>query len=340
MPIVEPSSYSPPLFFSNGHWQTIFPHFFRRVKGVKYRRERIDIGVQNFSFAAGMQAPPSTTAAKSDFLDLDWSFIGAERVAIVSHGLEGNSGRSYVLGMVRALNRAGWDVLAWNFRGCSGEPNRQLRSYHSGATEDLHAVINHAISRKRYQHLALVGFSLGGNLTLKYLGERGEAVDARIKRAVTISVPCDLAGSSRKMARPGNQIYMRRFLKMLHQKIKAKMEILPGLIDDAGFEKIKNFQDFDDRYTAPLHGFSSAEDYWEKCSSRQFLPRIAIPTLVINARNDPFLNEECFPIEEARRNPNLFLEMPESGGHVGFVEFNSAGEYWSERRAVGFLNDF
>lgn len=338
MPIVEPSSYKPPLFFSNGHLQTIFPHFFRKVKGVNYLRERIDIGVQNFSFAPGVQAHPST-AADPDFLDLDWSLIGAERVAIISHGLEGNSGRSYVLGMARALNRAGWDVLAWNFRGCSGEPNRQLRSYHSGATEDLQAVVSHVISRKRYQQIALVGFSLGGNLTLKYLGERVEAVDARIKSAAAISAPCDLAGSSRRMAQPANKIYMRRFLKMLHQKIRAKMEILPGKLDDAGFEKIKNFKDFDDRYTAPLHGFASAEDYWEKCSSRQFLPRVAVPTLIINARNDPFLSEECFPIEEARRNPHVFLEMPESGGHVGFVEFNSAEEYWSERRAVEFLSN-
>lgn len=337
MPIVEPSSYKPPLYFSNGHLQTIFPHFFRRVKGVKYRRERIVIGVQNFSFAPLVKAPPST-AADPDFLDLDWSFTGAERIAIVSHGLEGNSRRSYVLGMVRALNRSGWDALAWNFRGCSGEPNRLLRSYHSGASEDLHAVINHVISTNRYQHIALVGFSLGGNLTLKYLGERAEAVDARIRSAVVISVPCDLAGSSRKMARPGNQIYMRRFLKLLHQKIKAKMAILPGKLNDTGFHKIKNFKDFDDRYTAPLHGFSSAEDYWEKCSSRQFLPRIVVPTLILNARNDPFLSEECFPVEEARHNPNLFLEMPESGGHVGFLEFNCAGEYWSERRTVAFIN--
>jgi len=320
MPIVEPSSYNPPLFFSDGHLQTIFPNLFRNVKGVRYRRERID-------------------TPDADFIDLDWLLVGTERAAIVSHGLEGNSGRSYVLGMVRALNRAGWDGLAWNFRGCSGEPNRQLRSYHSGATEDLHTVISRVISLKRYHQIALVGFSLGGNLTLKYLGERAEAVDTRIKSAVAISVPCDLAGSSRKMARPANQIYMRRFLKMLHQKIKAKMEILPGKLDDAGFEKIKNFKDFDDRYTAPLHGFASAEDYWEKCSSRQFLPRVAVPTLIINARNDPFLSEECFPVAEARRNPMVFLEMPESGGHVGFVEFNSAGEYWSERRATEFLSD-
>lgn len=318
MPIIERSSYKAPLFLFNGHLQTIFSSLFRKVQGVSYRRERIE-------------------TPDDDFLDLDWSETGSGKIAIISHGLEGNTSRSYMLGMARAFNNAGWDALPWNYRGCSGKPNRKLRSYHSGATEDLDMVTAHVISQKRYEQIALVGFSLGGNITLKYLGERGEEVPSLIKKAVVFSVPIDLASSSRKLAGFSNRIYMKRFLRMLHEKIKAKMAIMAGL-DDSGYEKIKDFKAFDDRYTAPLHGFANAEDYWRKSSSKPFIPQIKIPTLLINAQNDPFLSQECFPLEEARQNPVFYLEMPKSGGHTGFVEFNEGGEYWSEKRTVEFLN--
>jgi predicted alpha/beta-fold hydrolase len=308
MPILDPSFYKSPPFFSNGHLQTIYPSLFRKVKGILYHRERI-------------------ATIDDDFLDLDWSKTGSGKIAIVSHGLEGSSYRSYMLGMVKSLHKAGWDALAWNYRGCSGEPN------------DLHTVITHVISQNKYRKIALAGFSLGGNMTLKYLGERGETVDSRIDKAVVFSVPCDLAASSRKMAEPFNKIYMKRFLRMLHQKIKDKMEVLPGLIDDEGYDKIKNFRDFDDRYTAPIHGFANAEDYWAKCSCKQFIPYITIPTLLVSARNDPFLTKECYPVEEAGRIPHFYLEMPKSGGHVGFVEFNANGEYWSEQRVIAFLKE-
>ncbi len=318
MPLIAPSTYRPPLLFGNGHLQTIYPSLFRRVNGVRYRRERI-------------------YTPDDDFLDLDWSRVGSDKLAIISHGLEGNSHRAYVLGMVRAVNRAGWDALAWNYRGCSGEPNRLLRSYHSGATEDLHTVVEHARSLKLYREIALIGFSLGGNLTLKYGGERGEDIPPEVTRLVAISTPCDLASSARKMARPENRIYMIRFMRMLREKIRQKKQLMPGLISDEDFDKIRTFEDFDSRYTAPLHGFADAEDYWQKCSSRQFIPGITVPTLLINARNDPFLAPECYPIPEAEQHPLFFLEMPESGGHVGFISFNSGGIYWSERRTVAFL---
>jgi hypothetical protein len=240
--------------------------------------------------------------------------------------------------MVRAFNRRGWDALAWNMRGCSGEPNKLPRFYHSGATEDLEAVVAHVRQiSPRYRGLALVGFSLGGNITLKYLGERGEAVHPLIVGAVAFSVPCDLASGARKMARSRNRIYLRRFLRLLHGKIRAKMTLMPGRITDQGYHRIKTFKDFDDRYTAPLHGFESAEDYWRRASSKQFLPAIAVPALLVNAGNDPFLGKECYPTAEARRHPKVYLEMPASGGHVGFVSFTKGGEYWSETRAGEFL---
>jgi predicted alpha/beta-fold hydrolase len=322
MPFIDTSSYRPPLLFENGHIQTIFPSLFRKVKGVKYRRERI--------------ATPD-----GDFLDLDCSPVGADRAAIVAHGLEGSSQRNYVLGMVRALNRCGWDAIAWNFRGCSGEPNQKLRFYHSGDTDDLAAVVDHVVQAgdRRYRQLALIGFSMGGNMVLKYLGERGETVSDKIQAAVAFSVPCDLTSSGIKMALPSNGIYMRRFLQMLHLKVRAKMELFPGEIDDEGFQRIRTFRDFDDRYTAPLHGFESAEDYWLKASSKPFLEKIAVRTLLVNALNDPFLNAPCFPYEEARSSSRFFLETPASGGHVGFISFNNNGEYWSESRAMEFLDN-
>lgn len=318
MPLVE-SDYIPPPLLKNGHAQTIFASACRWVRGVRYERERIE-------------------TADGDFLDLDWSRVGVPRLAILSHGLEGRSTRSYILGMVRALNRHGWDALAWNFRGCSGEPNRLARSYHSGATEDLEAVIRHLSEKYRYSKIALIGFSLGGNITLKYLGERGEDVPSVIKRSVAFSVPCHLESGAWQLAKRSNQIYMKRFLKMFRSKIREKKERMAGRLDDNGFSRIKTFKEFDDRYTAPLNGFKDAEDYWEKASSEKVLHRIRIPTLLVNAGDDPFLPEPCYPVEKARANPNFFLEIPDFGGHVGFIAFNRQGEYWSESRALAFIN--
>jgi predicted alpha/beta-fold hydrolase len=318
MPIVAHSTYVPPPFLANGHLQTLLPALFRRVRGVIYERERI-------------------TTPDGDFLDLDWAGKGSRHLAIIAHGLEGDSKRAYALGMVRALLRNGWDAVVWNARGCSGEPNRALRFTHSGATEDLQTVLAHVISTRHHDELALIGFSLGGNLTLKYLGECGRELNPRIKKAVVLSVPCDLQSSSIQLARQANQIYMRRFLMSLRQKIRAKMKIMPGKIDDRDYGQLRTFKDFDDRYTASIHGFADAEDYWRQSSSRPFLKSISIPTLLINARNDPFLAERCYPISEAEANSNIHLEMPASGGHVGFITFNHQGEYWSEARALSFV---
>lgn len=310
--------YTPPFLFRNGHIQTVFPVVFRKIDSVCYKRERI-------------------ATFDNDFIDLDWSTHGHNRLAIISHGLEGNSHRAYVKGMASAVNGSGWDALAWNYRSCSGEPNRLLRSYHNGVTDDLSWVIDHAINKHPYKEIALIGFSLGGNLTLLYLGRH--TPDPIVKKAVVFSVPCDLKESARVLAKAVNKLYMKRFLVMLHQKIKAKMELMPGLIDDKGYEKIKDFKAFDDRYTAPIHGFENAEDYWKKCSSKPFIPDITVPTLIINAVNDPFLPKACFPVKQAVANRQVTLLMPESGGHVGFVSFNKQNLYWSEKQTINFLNN-
>lgn len=317
MPIIF-SEYTAPPFFGNAHVQTIFPSIFRKVKGINYLRERI--------------ATPD-----DDFLDIDWSRISSKTVGILCHGLEGSTDRHYMRGMARALNDSGRDALAVNFRSCSGEPNKQVRSYHSGISEDVENVVQHVIRQNKYDEIVLIGFSLGGNVILKYLGERGKQIYPIIKKAVCYSVLCDLKAGAIRMEAPDCRIYMKRFLKMLHEKIKAKMEIFPGQLDDDGFDKIKTFRQFDDRYTAPMNGFRDAEEYWAKCSCKPFIPNIAVPTLLVSAKNDPFFAPPCYPIDEAIVNPNFFLEMPKSGGHVGFISFGHNRNYWSERRMVEFL---
>ncbi len=311
---VVPSRYRAPAFLPGGHLQTIYPAVCRRVKPVTTRRERLEL-------------------PDGDFLDLDWAGQGSDRLVILSHGLEASSKATYIQGMAAALHRRGWDVLAWNCRGCSGEPNRLLPFYHSGATQDLDHVVRHALAVHPAKKIDLVGFSLGGNLTLKYLGERES--DPRLHRAVAFSVPCDLACSSVRLSTRTNRLYMDRFLRCLRGKLVAKQPRFPDEIDLTGIAGIKNFRQFDDRFTAPLHGFRDAADYWARSSSRPFLSRIQIPSLLVSAANDPFLGPGCYPREEAERSPLFHLEVPDEGGHVGFT--GDGGEYWSEQRAAEFL---
>ncbi len=316
MKVVHP--YKPPVPFRNGHLNTIFPTLFRKVQEVTYDRERI-------------------TTPDGDFLDIDWSRNGSSRLALVIHGLEGDSRRAYVKGMVRVLNRSGWDVAALNLRGCSGEPNRKVRFYHSGATEDVETVVEHLVEEP-YTELSLIGFSLGGNLVLKYLGERGESAPRTISGAVAISVPLDLLGCADELERPGNFVYRWRFLSHLWQKVRTKAAMHPGEIDTEAFRRIRTLRDFDDYYTAPIHGFDGANDYYRRCSSKAVLPDIARPTLILNAQDDPFLSATCYPVDIARRHPLIELITPRFGGHVGFVQRDGRGHYWSEEIAALFLS--
>jgi hypothetical protein len=318
MPLIHHSSYKAPFLFRSGDLQTIYPAFMRKLSSALYTRERID-------------------TPDDDFLDLDWSRIGSRKLVILSHGLEGSSHRPYMIGMASMMNKHGWDALAWNYRGCSGETNRRLRMYHNGSIDDLDCVIQHALKSGKYDTIALIGFSLGGNLTLIYLGSMAHRLDARIRAAVAFSVPCDLQSGAAQLAKTKNFPYMMQFLLSLHEKIRRKMAHMPGQINDDGFDRIKDFKGFDDQYTAPIHGFQNAEDYWEKCSSKRFLVGIPVSTLIVNAQDDPFLAPACYPIQQASLSPFVHLEMPRDGGHVGFVQFNGDGTYWSENRAAEFL---
>ncbi|NIG57427.1 YheT family hydrolase [Chitinophaga sp. Cy-1792] len=319
MPLVHSSEYKAPLLLRNRHLLTVFPTLFRKVALPAYRRERIN-------------------TSDGDFLDLDFSEKGNDRIVIILHGLEGSASRHYVLGMVHIFNGAGYDTVSMNFRGCSGEPNRNLRFYHSGDTGDLDQVISYVSSLGRYRHIHLVGFSLGGNVTLKYVGERGETISPLIKSAVAISVPCDLTSSSVELAKSHNRVYMSRFIRNLGDKLSQKQARFPRELDMSGYDKIRSFREFDDRYTAPIHGFKDALQYWYVSSSVRYLDKVSIPTLLINAADDPFLSKECYPYEIAEHHPYFHMEVPEKGGHVGFVNFG-VDYYWSERRALVFTEE-
>jgi hypothetical protein len=210
--------------------------------------------------------------------------------------------------------------------------NRQLRFYHSGATDDLDTVLTHAL-QQGYQSVFLVGFSLGGNLTLKYLGERGTAAPPRLQGAVAISVPLDLHGSCLEISRPANWLYAQRFLKSLKKKILDKAQRQPELSTN-GLAQIRTLTDFDNQYTSVLHGFRNAIDYYHQCSSIRFIGQITRPVLLINALNDPFLSQRCFP----HSTSFVRTEYPNHGGHVGFSVFNQNGIYWSELRALHFID--
>ena len=308
--------YNPPLLLFNKHLETIYPSLFRKIELTKkFTRERI-------------------YTKDNDFLDLDWIYTNSNKLVIISHGLEGNSTRGYVVGMANAFVANGFDVLAWNYRGCSEEINKNLKFYHSGATEDLDEVIENAIKTNLYKEIYLIGFSLGGNLTLKYLGER--TISGSIKKAIVFSVPSDLYSSCLQLSKPSNTMYSQRFLKSLKKKVREKAKNFNEL-DISKLEKVSSLIEFDDYFTAPLHGFTSAIDYYKKSSANQFLKNIEIPTLIVNAANDPFLSKECFPVELVKNNKYVEIEIPKRGGHVGFTLFNEIGLYWSELRALDFI---
>lgn len=318
MPIY-PTNYDPPFFFKNGHFSTIYSGMVRRVNGLVQKRERLIL-------------------EDGDFLDLDWSFATrpTNKVAILLHGLEGNAQRPYITGSAKQFNNNGMDVCAINYRGCSGETNKLFRSYHSGDTQDLDAVIQFLLQKKNYDHIYLKGFSLGGNVVLKYLGE-GNRIPKEIRAAIAVSVPCNLHSSLVELLKPKNALYARRFKKHLVEKLKIKQSLFPAKVSDQDIASILTLQDFDDIYTSKAHGFKDAMDYYQQSSSRQFLGAIETPTLLINAKNDSFLGNQCYPYQEVDKNNYLHLEVPLYGGHVGFYGHDNIT--YTEKRALNFIEE-
>ena len=291
------------------------PALFRRVKDVHYRRERID-------------------TPDGDFLDLDWLPKASSRLVILSHGLEGNTNRKYMKGMARAFSHNHWEVLAWNCRSCSGEMNRTPRLYHHGDTEDLGFVIDHALGKRAYDAVALVGFSMGGSMTLKYLGTRGNEAPSPIVCGIAFSTPTDLEASVDTLELPGNGFYKRRFFNSLKAKLIIKERQFPGTVDSRRFNQVKSWKDFDEWFSAPMLGLGSAHEFYEQASARNFMAGSAVPLLVVNAQNDPLLLPACTPVDLARKHSQIYVERPSTGGHVGFQ--TRAGYFWSERRALEF----
>lgn len=317
MPLI-PSNYKPPFPFRNGHFSTIYAGMFRKVNGLTQKRERLEL-------------------SDGDFLDLDWSESKSptNKVVILIHGLEGNAQRHYIIGSAKKINQNTIDACAINLRGCSGEQNRLYRTYHSGATKDLEEVIQHILATKSYTNIYLMGYSLGGNLVLKYLGER-DKIPIEVKAAVGVSVPCSLKSACDELLKSKNTLYSQRFKKHLLAKLNEKRLLFPKTISEADIKSINTLKDFDDVYTSQAHGFKDALDYYEKCNCLQFLPNISIPSLILNAKNDSFLGEACYPFSQALENPNLYLEVPDFGGHVGF--WGRKNISYAEKRGVEFLN--
>ncbi|SOE19835.1 hypothetical protein SAMN06298216_0337 [Spirosomataceae bacterium TFI 002] len=316
------SSFNPPFWQFNGHVQTIVPSLFRKIP-VPYVRERI-------------------TLPDTDFLDLDWIKKGSKKLLIVTHGLEGDSTRHYVTGMIKLFTENGFDGLGWNCRSCSGEINSVPRFYHHGDAEDLRFVVEYAIEKYDYEEIFLVGFSMGGSLTLRLLGEKPNLLPSQVKASLAASVPLDLPTSVYELYKPSKSFYMKRFINKLAVKIEQKSKMFPDhphLKFDNYFKEIKNFEDFDGRYTAPLHGYESAKDFYEQASVKPLIKNITIPTTILQAKNDPFLSPECLDLGDAANNQNLNLLLTEKGGHVGFEEKNSLFSF-AENTALAFANQF
>jgi len=322
-------TYAPARWLPSANAMTVFASVARVFPRPRGRRERWEL-------------------PDGDFLDVDryapdppgGADPAAAPVVVVCHGLEGSSRASYVRGLVAMALSRGLAALALNFRGCSGETNRLPRFYHSGETGDLTLVVDRLAAERPGRPVLLAGFSLGGNVVVKYLGERGDAVPAEVLGAVAISVPFDLAACAAAIDGPGfwSLVYRARFMRKLRRKSAEKARRFPGAFDAATAARARTFAEFDAVVTAPLHGFASADAYWSSCSARRFLAGVRRPLLAISSLDDPIVPASAIPVEEARANPAITLETTAAGGHVAFVAgWPFRPSFWAERRAVDFL---
>ncbi len=312
--------YRAPAWLPGGHAQTVYAALLGGRDDAGYRRERWD-------------------TPDGDFIDLDWADGGGSGPWVVLfHGLEGNSRSHYALALMRELRARGWRGVVPHFRGCSGEPNRLPRAYHSGDSAEIGWVLGRLRARLKGPLFA-AGVSLGGNALLKWLGEQGEAAGALVSAAAAASAPLDLALSGDALARGLNCLYTRHFLATLKPRSLAKLTAHPGLYDGPAVARAATLREFDNLVTAPVHGFRDTDDYWARASSRPFLGRIRLPTLVLNARNDPFVPPACLPAAR-EAGPEVSLEFPEDGGHAGFVTGPFPGNIrWLPRRLLDFFTD-
>jgi uncharacterized protein len=317
------SEFKPAWWLSNPHLQTIWPTLARRPrKKIKFTRERFEL-------------------ADGDFLDCDW--LGLENtdapIVVVLHGLGGSIDSPYASGSLEAIEKSGWRGVLMHFRGCSGEHNRLERSYHAADTADLNEFIQYVRKQNKTTPIAAVGYSLGGSVLLKWLGET--AAQNPLAAAVAISVPFDLHQVLQRFGKGFSKFYSKHLLQELQTAITEKFSETYSPIDLEKVQKAGSFTEFDNAYTAPLHGFANAYDYYQRSSSRHYLKSIRIPTLVLHAEDDPFMSADSVP-DESELSDNVTLELSSKGGHVGFVsgKWPWQPDYWLEKRIPEFLTPY
>lgn len=325
-------TYAPARWLPGANAMTVFASVARVLPRPRARRERWELPDGDFLDLDRFEPPRALRPGA------DGPREGS--VLVVCHGLEGSSRAPYVRGLIGLALSTGLSAVALNFRGCSGEPNRLPRSYHSGETGDLALLVDRLAAERPGRPIVLAGFSLGGNVVVKYLGERGERLPEEVRGAAAISVPFDLEGSARSIDGPGfwNWVYRERFMRRLRRKAAEKARRFPGAFDAARAAAARTFAEFDAAVTAPLHGFASAEAYWRESSAGPFLAGVRRPLLAIASLDDPIVPAATVPAPEARKSPHVTVETVAAGGHVAFVSgWPFWPSFWAERRAVEFL---
>lgn len=319
-------TYTPAWWVPGAHLQTLWGKLVRRAPHVPTRIER--------------WTTPDGDEIELRRLDAPNASSDAPRLLLL-HGLEGTTNSVYLLGTLDQARARGWAADVLIFRTCNGEMNRARRMYHSGETTDLDFVVRRLVAAHPTQPLVAAGFSLGGNVLLKWLGEVGASAPTQLVGAAAVSVPFDLERGSRHIERGFARVYGRHFLRTLRAKARTKLLAFPGLFDAAALDRARTLYDFDDSVTAPVHGFRDASDYYSRSSSVNFLTGIRRPTLLLSARNDPFLPRDVLDrvVNVAARNDFLSVEFHELGGHVGFVSGQNPlhPHYYAEERVVDFL---
>ena len=315
----NPPSYRPPWWLRGGNAQTIYAALALGGPRVRYRRERWETPDGDFILADWVDGPPRAP------------------LVVLFHGLEGSSASHYARVLMSVVRAHGWRGVVPHFRGCGGEPNNLPRAYHSGDSREIDWMVRRLRPAAGAAPLFAVGVSLGGNALLKWLGEEGDAACEILRAAAAVSAPVDLTAAGDALGRGFNLVYARHFLGSLKRKTAAKLARFPGCVDGAAAARARTLREFDDAVTAPLHGFRNASDYWLRSSAKPLMMGIRVPTLVINARDDPFLPGEYLP-EADNVSAKIVLEFPTAGGHVGFVSGPFPGRLaWLPARVLGFF---
>jgi predicted alpha/beta-fold hydrolase len=321
----EANSFTPHRLFRNGHAQTIAAYAWPR--GFRFYSERDQ--ERFFEVEPGVKV----------LAHCRWQTNAAEHPTIVVwHGIEGSTQSNYMLATAEKGLRAGFNVIRVNLRNCGGTEHLTPTLYHGGLSEDLRAVVKELIEKDQISTIFLVGFSLGGNLVLKLAGEYGEDPPPEILGVCAVSPSVDLAASAELILKRSNWIYQQDFVRRLKKRIRTKQKLYPGLYDISGLRQVRTVRQFDERFTAPAHGFAGADDYYYRSSSLRVIDQIRIPTLIIHAEDDPFIPFAPLRDSAVVNNPHVLLVGPEQGGHVAFISANPNHEdrFWAENRVVEF----